>query len=99
MVRGDSRRLRQIVINLVGNAIKFANQGEVALKVESDAPEGEELLLRFTLADTGTGVARVQQEGIFVPDTKADACITVQFGEPVLVLTIQSRLVGSLAGR
>ena len=55
MVRGDSSRLRQIVINLVGNAIKFANQGEVALKVESDAPEGEELLLRFTVADTGLG--------------------------------------------
>src|SRR2546426_7684475 len=99
MVRGDSSRLRQIVINLVGNAIKFANQGEVALKVESDAPEGEELLLRFTVADTGIGIPREKQESIFEPFTQADASTTRKFGGTGLGLTISSRLVGMMGGK
>ena len=99
MVRGDSSRLRQIVINLVGNAIKFANQGEVALKVESDAPEGEELLLRFTIADTGIGIPREKQESIFEPFTQADASTTRKFGGTGLGLTISSRLVGMMGGK
>src|SRR3989442_1035149 len=99
MVRGDSSRLRQIVINLVGNAIKFANQGEVALRVKSDVPEGEELLLRFTVADTGIGIPREKQESIFEPFTQADASTTRKFGGTGLGLTISSRLVGMMGGK
>ena len=99
MVRGDSSRLRQIVINLVGNAIKFANQGEVALKVKSDGPEGEELLLRFTVADTGIGISKEKQESIFEPFTQADASTTRKFGGTGLGLTISSRLVGMMGGK
>jgi len=99
MVRGDSSRLRQIVINLVGNAIKFANQGEVALRVKSDVPEGEELLLRFAVADTGIGIPREKQESIFEPFTQADASTTRKFGGTGLGLTISSRLVGMMGGK
>ena len=99
MVRGDSSRLQQIVINLVGNAIKFANQGEVALRVKSDVPEGEELLLRFAVADTGIGIPREKQESIFEPFTQADASTTRKFGGTGLGLTISSRLVGMMGGK
>ncbi|MGB2899544.1 MAG: response regulator [Candidatus Acidiferrum sp.] len=99
MVRGDSSRLRQIVINLVGNAIKFANQGEVALKVKSDGPEGEGLLFRFTVADTGIGISKEKQESIFEPFTQADASTTRKFGGTGLGLTISSRLVGMMGGK
>jgi len=99
MVRGDSSRLRQIAINLVGNAIKFTNQGEVALKVKSDAQEGENLLLHFTVADTGVGIPKEKRGSIFEPFTQADASTTRKFGGTGLGLTISSRLVEMMGGK
>jgi len=99
MVRGDSSRLRQIVINLVGNAIKFTSHGEVALNVKREAQDGEGLLLLFTVADTGTGIPMEKQESIFEPFTQADASTTRRFGGTGLGLTICSRLVGMMGGK
>ena len=56
VMRGDSNRLRQVVINLVGNAIKFTDKGEVALKVQIESEEGSDRILRFTISDTGIGI-------------------------------------------
>jgi signal transduction histidine kinase/DNA-binding response OmpR family regulator len=99
MVRGDSGRLRQIALNLVCNAIKFTDHGEVALRVKRDAPESEELLLHFTVADTGIGISGEKQESIFEPFTQADASTTRKFGGTGLGLTISSRLVGMMGGK
>jgi signal transduction histidine kinase/DNA-binding response OmpR family regulator len=99
LVRGDSSRLRQIIINLVGNAIKFTSHGEVALNVKREAQDGEDLLLLFTVADTGVGVPKEKQESIFEPFTQADASTTRRFGGTGLGLTISSRLVGMMGGK
>jgi len=99
VVRGDPSRLRQIIVNLIGNAIKFTDQGEVALKVKSDAREGEDLLLHFTVADTGIGIPKEKQESIFEPFTQADASTTRKFGGTGLGLTISSRLVQMMGGK
>jgi CheY-like chemotaxis protein/nitrogen-specific signal transduction histidine kinase len=99
VVRGDSSRLRQIVINLVGNAIKFTNQGEVALKVSSDARDGEHLLLHFAVADTGIGITEEKRDSIFEPFTQADASTTRKYGGTGLGLTISTRLVSMMGGR
>ena len=99
VVRGDSSRLRQIVINLVGNAIKFTNHGEAALKVKSDARDGEDLLLHFAVADTGIGIAEEKRDSIFEPFTQADASTTRKYGGTGLGLTISTRLVSMMGGR
>jgi signal transduction histidine kinase/CheY-like chemotaxis protein len=99
VVRGDSSRLRQVVINLIGNAIKFTNKGEVALKVKSEAREGEDLLLHFTVADTGIGIPGEKQESIFEPFTQADTSTTRKYGGTGLGLTISTRLVKMMGGR
>src|ERR1700674_3999039 len=99
MVRGDSSRLRQVVMNLVGNAIKFTNQGEVALKVKSDARDGEDLLLHFAVEDTGIGIAEEKRESIFEPFTQADASTTRKYGGTGLGLTISTRLVSMMGGK
>jgi signal transduction histidine kinase/DNA-binding response OmpR family regulator len=99
MVRGDSGRLRQIVVNLVGNAIKFADQGEVVLKVTREAQEGENLLLHFAVVDTGIGIPKEKITSIFEPFTQADASTTRKYGGTGLGLTITSRLVGMMGGK
>ena len=99
LVRGDSSRLRQVVINLVGNAIKFTSRGEVALRVKSDAHEGEDLLLHFTVADTGIGIPQEKRESIFEPFTQADTSTTRNYGGTGLGLTISTRLVGMMGGK
>jgi signal transduction histidine kinase/DNA-binding response OmpR family regulator len=98
-VRGDSTRLRQVVTNLVGNAIKFTNEGEVALKVELEASEGKERILRFTVSDTGIGVPEEKHELIFDPFSQADTSTTRKYGGTGLGLTISARLVGMMGGR
>jgi signal transduction histidine kinase/CheY-like chemotaxis protein len=99
MVRGDASRLRQVVVNLVGNAIKFAVQGEVALKVKRESQEGKDLLLHFTVVDTGIGIPEEKRESIFEPFTQADASTTRKYGGTGLGLTISSRIVAMMGGK
>ena len=95
-VRGDSTRLRQVVTNLVGNAIKFTNEGEVALKVQLEARDGKDRILRFTVADTGIGIAEEKRDLIFDPFSQADTSTTGKYGGTGLGLTISARLVGMM---
>jgi signal transduction histidine kinase/DNA-binding response OmpR family regulator len=98
MVRGDSNRLRQVVVNLIGNSIKFTNKGEVVLKVNNEAREGDDLLLHFTVADTGMGIAEEKRDSIFEPFTQADSSTTRKYGGTGLGLTICTRLVNMMGG-
>jgi two-component system sensor histidine kinase/response regulator len=96
---GDSGRLRQVIMNLVGNAIKFTDKGEVALKVQVEAKVDQEFTLRFTVADSGIGVHKVKQQLIFDPFSQADSSTTRKYGGTGLGLTISSRLVEMMGGR
>jgi signal transduction histidine kinase/CheY-like chemotaxis protein len=99
IVRGDSGRLRQIIINLAGNAIKFTDKGEVALKVQVQATHDLDRTLQFTVADSGIGIAREKLQLIFDPFCQADSSTTRKYGGTGLGLTISSRLVGMMGGR
>lgn len=96
---GDPLRLGQILINLVGNAIKFTQQGEieVSIKLESILPE-QRLRLAFAVRDTGIGVPPQQQATLFAPFTQADSSITRRFGGTGLGLTICRQLVELMDG-
>lgn len=98
-VIGDQIRVRQIIINLVGNAIKFTERGEVALVAELQSLEGGRLLLHFMVSDTGIGVPREKQALIFDPFCQADGTTTRKFGGTGLGLTISARLVKAMQGR
>ncbi len=98
VVRGDSNRLRQIVMNLIGNAIKFTSQGEVALNIQVEAEEGEERILHFTVSDTGIGIPAEKQNLVFQPFAQADNSTTRKYGGTGLGLTISKRLVGLMGG-
>jgi len=98
-VQGDSNRLRQILINLIGNAIKFTNHGEVAVKVQVDAEEGKNRVLHFTVSDTGIGISAEIQKSIFDPFTQADVSTTRRYGGTGLGLTISARLVEGMGGK
>jgi two-component system sensor histidine kinase/response regulator len=99
IVRGDSNRLRQVVLNLVGNAIKFTDKGEVALKVEIEAEDGQDRILRFTVSDTGVGIPKDKQESIFDSFSQADTSTTRKYGGTGLGLTISTRLVSLMGGK
>jgi len=99
IVRGDSVRLRQVIINLVGNAIKFTDKGEVALKVQVEAVNERDRTLRFTVADSGIGIPQEKLQLIFDPFSQADSSTTRKYGGTGLGLTISSRLVGMMGGK
>jgi signal transduction histidine kinase/DNA-binding response OmpR family regulator len=99
VVRGDSSRLRQIVTNLVGNAIKFTNEGEVAMKVEVESQSDDNRTLQFTVSDTGIGIPREKQALIFDPFSQADCSTTRKYGGTGLGLTISARLIELMGGR
>src|SRR5713226_10553886 len=86
-------------MNLVGNAIKFTTQGEVALKVQVEAEDGRDLVLRFTVSDTGIGIAEDKREKIFDPFAQADTSTTRKYGGTGLGLTISVRLVRMMGGK
>ena len=95
---GDFGRLRQILINLIGNAVKFTSRGEVVLEVGVEGPVGEEVDLLFAVRDTGIGIARDKLETIFAPFEQADGSTTRKFGGTGLGLTISARLARLLGG-
>ena len=96
---GDSTRLRQVVINLVGNAIKFTDSGEIAVRVQMKAREASECELQFTVADTGVGIPEEKRELIFAPFSQADTSTTRKYGGTGLGLTISTRLVEMMGGK
>lgn len=102
-VQGDPTRLRQILVNLVGNAIKFTEQGEVALKVEprsdGEIKESETIDLHFSVADTGVGIPKELQGHIFEKFTQADSSTTRKFGGTGLGLSICKILIELMGGR
>jgi len=99
IVRGDSSRLRQIVVNLVRNAIKFTDSGEIAVKVQAEAGEGPNYICQFTVADTGVGIPEDKRELIFKPFSQADTSTTRKYGGTGLGLTISTRLVQMMGGK
>jgi signal transduction histidine kinase/DNA-binding response OmpR family regulator len=97
---GDSTRLRQVLVNLLGNALKFTHHGEVVLEVAFDSPpEGDAVTLRFSIRDTGIGVPIEKQKLIFEAFSQADGSVTRNFGGTGLGLTISTRLVELMGGR
>jgi two-component system, sensor histidine kinase and response regulator len=98
-VLGDSLRLRQILLNLLGNAIKFTDTGEVVVSVEVRSVETEALLLDFRVRDTGQGISEDKQRIIFEAFTQADGSAKREYEGTGLGLTISSRLVELMQGR
>jgi two-component system, sensor histidine kinase and response regulator len=98
VVCGDSNRLRQVVVNLVGNAIKFTDHGEVALNVHVQAEHADDLTLHFTVSDSGIGIPPEKQKLIFQPFAQADTSTTRKYGGTGLGLTISKRLVELMDG-
>lgn len=95
---GDPGRLRQVIVNLVGNAIKFTHAGHVAITVAVEWQLKDELCLHFAVTDTGIGIASERQQLIFAPFTQADGSTTRQYGGTGLGLAICSQLVAMMGG-
>ena len=96
---GDSGRLRQIIVNLVGNAIKFTEQGEVVVHVEIDSQTGNDVLLHFAVRDTGIGIPPERQAAIFQSFEQADSSTTRKYGGTGLGLSISQQLSELFGGK
>ena len=99
VVSADPIRLRQILVNLIGNAIKFTHRGEVAVRIRFDSTAGVEDQLRFSISDTGIGIPKNQQEQIFEPFVQVDGSTSRQYGGTGLGLAIVSQLVQLMGGQ
>jgi signal transduction histidine kinase/CheY-like chemotaxis protein len=95
---GDSTRLRQVLLNLLGNAAKFTNSGFVRLEVAYDSKKGPEPVLHFAVKDSGIGIPPEQQSVIFEPFRQADGSTTRKYGGTGLGLTISARIVRKMGG-
>ena len=99
LLRGDAQHLRQVIINLVGNAIKFTKAGMVELQVSTLAQNASSARLRFEVIDTGIGIAQESQQDIFESFTQAHANISNSYGGTGLGTTISKQLVEFMGGR
>jgi PAS domain S-box-containing protein len=99
IVCGDSTRLRQVVMNLVSNALKFTEQGEIAVKVQIESHDSPDCVLHFTVSDTGIGIPEEKRELIFAAFSQADSSTTRKYGGTGLGLTISTRLVEMMGGK
>jgi len=99
LVVGDTDRLRQIILNLVGNAVKFTDAGDIVVTVRVESRSGSDVTLHFQCSDTGMGIPVEKQQLIFDPFSQADSSSTRRFGGTGLGLTIVARLVAMMGGK
>ncbi len=99
MLLGDPVRIRQVLINLINNAIKFTHKGKITVGVKVDSKHGDKVVLLFTVADQGIGIAKEQVDKIFDAFTQADSSTNRRFGGTGLGLAISKRLVEMMEGR
>ena len=97
-VRGDPTRLRQVLMNLIGNAIKFTDEGEVVVSVDASTAGGGQAQVRFAVRDTGIGIAPENVASVFQEFTQADSTMTRRYGGTGLGLAISQRLVRLMGG-
>ena len=98
-LRGDPGRLRQLLINLVGNAVKFTERGQVSVLARTETLEGDSAVLRFEICDTGIGIAPEQQAGLFENFVQADDGMNRRYGGTGLGLAISRHLAVMMGGR
>lgn len=98
-IKGDPARLRQMVVNLVGNAIKFTDDGEIHVNVQVFARDGDQFKLHFAVRDTGIGISEDKRQLIFSAFEQADMSTTRQFGGTGLGLAITTRLAEAMSGQ
>jgi PAS domain S-box-containing protein len=98
VLRGDGRRLRQVLTNLAANAVKFTPHGSIQLNASVDRVDSGTATVRFTVADTGIGIRRDQAERLFAPFVQADDSTTRKYGGTGLGLAISKQLVGMMGG-
>jgi PAS domain S-box-containing protein len=98
-VAGDPGRLRQVIVNLVGNAVKFTERGQIVVEVQRESQTPEEVVLHFSVADTGVGIPEEKKQLIFQAFVQADSSATRRYGGTGLGLAISAQLVELMQGR
>ena len=99
ILRGDPGRLRQMLINFVGNAIKFSKQGSIVVKTMLESQEGDQVQVKFTVTDHGIGMTEEEVNRLFEPFSQSDSSTTRKFGGTGLGLSISKRLVELMGGK
>ena len=99
IVRGDPNRLRQVLDNLLGNAVKFTNRGEVCLEIQTGNADDNQVVVDIAVKDTGIGIAQEKLPNLFQPFTQADSSVSRKYGGTGLGLCISSSLVKLMGGK